>query len=107
MAAVRFLFDEQVPEQLIDALVRVEPAIEVFCVGQPPAPAKGSPDQLILHEAETHVWLIVTLNKHTMPQFAAEHITAGRHTWGVILFRRGFPIARCVDDLLLLWSSSQ
>lgn len=107
MAAIRFLCDEQVPEQLVDALVRAEPAIEAHCVGEPATPKKGSTDPDLIGAAETAGWMILTLDKNTMPGHVASHLAAGRHTCGVILLRRGLPIRRYVDDLVLMWSSSQ
>lgn len=107
MATICFLLDEDVPEELADALLRAEPAMEVCCVGQLPAPLEGTLDPEVLFAAEANRWALLTSDKSTMPDHVAAQLAAGHHTWGVCLLRHGFVLRRFVDDLLLMWSASQ
>jgi hypothetical protein len=36
-----------------------------------------------------------------------DHFAAGRHTHGVALLRKGFPFSTYVDELLLLWATTE
>src|SRR3989442_1321543 len=107
MSTVKYLFDENVPEPLADAMIRQEPAIEVLSVGQDRAPPKGTTDSELLKGAETGKYTLLTLDKRTIPVHVADHLAAGNHTWGVFILRRGFPIPRYVDILVRIWFSTQ
>jgi hypothetical protein len=106
MSTVRYLCDEMVPEQLMDALIQREPAIEIFIVGQEMAPPKGTLDPEVLLFAEKEKLGLITLDKRSMAGHVADHLAAGHHTWGVFNLRREFPILRYVEELVLIWSAS-
>jgi hypothetical protein len=57
MSTVQYLCDENVPEQLLDALIQREPAIEISFVGQELAPPKGTPDPEVLLVLREVVWV--------------------------------------------------
>ncbi len=105
MSAPTFLLDEDVPEFLADELVRLEPAMSTLQVGMHGAPPKGTKDPQLLVYAELNKVTLITMDKRTMPTHLAEHFRQGRHTWGVLLLRQGFPITRYCEDLILIWSS--
>jgi hypothetical protein len=107
MSTVRFFCDEPVAVFPADAVLRKEPAIEVWCVGQGTMPPKGTPDPDLLIFAEDRHYLFLTLDRKTMATHIADHLTAGRHTWGVFSLRIGFPVLRYADNLVLIWSESQ
>lgn len=104
MSRIRYLFDEDTDPDLIDALLRREPTVEVTRVGWPEAPPSGTPDPELLVAAETLGCMLVSRDKQTMPDHLIAHFAAGRHTHGVALLREGFRLGRYVDELLLLWS---
>lgn len=106
MSTVRYLRDENVPEQLMDALIQREPAIEISIVGQEIAPPKGTPDPEVLLFAEKEKLTFITLDKKSIARHVDNHLAAGHHTWGVIDLRRGFSILRYMEDLILIWSAS-
>lgn len=107
MSTVRYLCDENVPEQLIDALIQREPAIDISIVGQDMAPPKGTLDPEVLLFAEKEKMGLITLDKKSMAGHVADHRAMGHHTWGVFILRRDFPILRYVEDLILIWSASE
>jgi hypothetical protein len=107
MSVVRYLIDESIPEQLMNALIQREPAMEVFIVGQNMASPKGAPDPELLLFAEKEKLALVTFDKKSMDCHVTNHRATGHHTWGIFELRRGFSIRRYVDDLVLIWSASE
>jgi hypothetical protein len=106
MSTVSYLFDENVPEQLMDALIQREPAIEISIVGQETARPKGTLDPEVLLFAEKSKRALVTLDKKSIARHEANHRAVNHHTWGVFNLRNGFSTLRYVEDLILIWSSS-
>jgi hypothetical protein len=107
MSRIRFLFDEDANVKLIKALRRHEPGMELFRVGQAPAPPKRTLDPELLRYAEAEKLLFVTADRRTMPEHLAEHYAQGRHTWGVLLLKQGFAPARYIDDIVLIWHATE
>jgi hypothetical protein len=103
MTPLRFLLDECVSHDLIGALLSAEPAMDVIAVGQPGAPPKGTLDPDVLLAAETLGRTLISGDRSTMRRHLGDHFAAGHHTWGVILLRNGFPLARYVADIHLIW----
>jgi hypothetical protein len=106
MSTVRFLVDEPVAAALAKATRQREPAIDLLAVDEPNAPPKGTKDPELLVWCEAHRFLLVTIDRNTMPIHIDVHLKGGHHTWGVLQMRDGFAIPRYVDDLLLIWSAS-
>lgn len=107
MSTVCYLVDESVPEQLMDALIQREPAIEISIVGQEMAPPKGTLDPEVLLFAEKEKLALITLDKKSMARHVDHHLLAGHHTGGIFNLRKGFSILRYVEDLILIWSASE
>src|SRR5262245_48077893 len=107
MSQIRFLFDEDTDPDLIDALLRREPAVDALRVGWDGAPPTGTLDPDLLIAAEALGRMVVSNDKKTMPGHLAAHFAAGRHTHGVALLRQGFSFSAYVDDLLMLWTGSE
>jgi hypothetical protein len=103
MNSLRFMFDEDVNQDLVAALRNVEPAIDVIVVGLAGAPRKGTLDPDVLRAAETLGRTLISNDLSTMKDHLTDHFNAGRHTCGLILLRSGFPLARYVADIHLIW----
>ncbi len=104
-----FLLDEQVPTFVGDALVALEPMIEVLQVGvDPSTPPKGTLDADVLTFAETTGYAVVTFDKKTMRDEAYRHVASGRQTWGVFLFPDGNNLSagRVASELHMIWAAS-
>ena len=106
MANPRFLFDEHVWPVLAQALWQHEPAIDIVFVGDPGAPARGTLDPDLLIAADAMGRILVTQDKNSMPGHLTDHFVGGRHTHGVILLRRGFSLNAYLQDLLLIWHTT-
>jgi len=107
MTQLRFLFDEDTDPDLIEALLRREPAVDALRVGWEGAPAEGTLDPDVLLAAESLGRMLISRDKQTMPDHLAAHFAAGRHTHGVALLRQGFSFGTHVGELLMLWSASE
>jgi hypothetical protein len=107
VSQIRFLFDEDTDPDLIDALLRREPAVDALRVDWPEAPPAGTLDPEVLIAAESLGRMLVSNDKKTMPGHLAAHFAAGRHTHGVALLRQDFPWGAYIEDLLILWSVSE
>ncbi|MBI3467134.1 MAG: DUF5615 family PIN-like protein [Planctomycetes bacterium] len=107
MSAVRFLCDEHVGFALVRSLLKKEPGIDVLRIGQSAAPPLGTTNSALLLMVEADGRLLLTRDRRTMPQHVAEHLAAGRHTWGVFILRDGFSVGRLSEELLLVWSTSE
>jgi hypothetical protein len=46
-------------------------------------------------------------NRKTIPAHLKEHLEMDKHTPGILLIRRGISIKRLVEDLLLIWRTSE
>src|SRR5438552_2512590 len=99
MSAIRFLFDECIDPDLIDALVRREPTVDVQRVGWPGAPPSGTPDPQVLIAAEAEGRMLVSKDRQTMPGHITAHFVAGAHTHGVAMLRNGFSMGTLADEL--------
>jgi hypothetical protein len=84
------------------------PEIEVWMVGDPGAPERGTPDAEILLWCEVKGFCLVTNNRASMPVHLAEHLAAGRHVPGIfILNNRKMSIGETVQELAMIWAASK
>ncbi len=107
MSQIRFFFDEDTDPDLIEAVLRREPAVDALRVGWPEAPPCGTQDPEVLLAAESLGRMLVSKDRNTMPGHLIAHFAADRHTHGVALLRKGFSFVAYIDSLLLLWSASE
>jgi Domain of unknown function (DUF5615) len=106
MTKCRLLFDEHVGRSLASALRRKEPTIDIVRVGMSGAPPIGTPDPDLLIAAETKKRVLITKDAKSMKRHANNHLAAGRHTGGVFVLQKGFPLRRYTEELLLIWYAS-
>ncbi len=101
-----FLFDEHLRGPLWQAVVRHNADaglwLDVVCVGDPSDLPLASSDPAILQWAERENRLIVTEDRHTMPDHLQEHLHAGRHCPGILVLRQETPRQTLVDCLELI-----
>jgi hypothetical protein len=104
---VRFLLDENLPPRLKMALLRLNPAIDILCVGEPDAPPYGTLDPEVLRYVEGYQRLLVTDNRRSMPEHLEEHWAEGRHIWGLFWVRPKVPIGQLAQHLFLVWETTE
>jgi hypothetical protein len=100
--ALRFLLDEHVPSLYRTELIRREPGLVVWRLGDPEAPPRGTPDPLILEWCERQEFVLVTNNRKSMPAHLLDHLAAGRHVPGIVLFEPRMGIGAVLDELNLI-----
>lgn len=100
------LLDENLGARLRKALLQVAPDITAWCVGDVGAPALGTKDPEILTWCESHDFLLVTNNRRSMPVHLRDHLAAGHHIPGILVFRREMRIPDVIAELVLIWEAS-
>lgn len=107
MSRARFLLDEHLGHHLVRALRRKLEGITVRRIGDEGTLPLGSADPDVLAFCEREEWLLVSLDRATMPMHTMAHLEAGGHVPGVFLAAQRMSNAQIVDELLLIWENSE
>jgi len=97
-----YLLDEHVPRSLKTEIVRREPELTVWRVGEVGAPVLGTLDPQVLQWCELVECVLVTNNRRTMPAHLATHLAAGRHVPGIFVLDLHMSLAATADHLALV-----
>ena len=103
MRAPRFLADECVSHEIIDAFRKTESSIDIVFIGGPGMPPKGTPDPEVLQTAIRLGRVLVSGDRSTMTRHVVAHYQAGGHTAGVIFLKSDYLVGRYAADLYLIW----
>lgn len=106
MRDIVYLLDENVGPRLYHGLQQHWPEIPVHCVGHEGAPALGTADPDILRWCEAASVSLVTNNRASMPTHLRDHLLAGRHVPGIVIFRRQMALGDAIEELALIWGAS-
>lgn len=106
MNDIRYLLDENVNPVIRTELLKREPKLVVWKVGDPGAPSKGATDLEILRWCEQNSFILVTYNRKTVPGYLKEYIDNGGHVPGIFELNPDMSIGETVDELLLIWGAS-
>lgn len=104
---MRFLIDENLSPDLVDAIHHLEPQIDVKYVRGPDAPAEGTPDPAILEFCEREQRALITNNRKTMSGHERDHFALSGHHFGIFWLREGFSWGSYAADEFLLWAASE
>lgn len=107
MSQARFLNDENMRLSVVAALRRIEPAMDVWRVGQSGMPPFGSSDPDILAFCETAGRILISLDRASIRTHVEAHQAAGGQTSGVLLVTRRCSFRQLLDDLVLIWIASE
>jgi hypothetical protein len=107
VSAIRYLLDEHVDPALRAQLVRHEPDLAVWIIGDPGAPRHGSPDADILLWCEANGFSLVTNNRRSMPVHLGDHLAAGHHVPGIFVLNPNMTMGATIDELRLIWGASE
>lgn len=106
MRDIRYLLDENVTPVFRTELLKREPRLIVWKVGDPGAPSWGTDDPTILRWCEKNCFILVTNNRKTMPEHLSVHIEKGGHIPGIFELNPNMSIGETLDELLLIWGAS-
>ena len=83
--SLKYLLDENVNPVYQSQLLRRNPDLVMWVVGDPGAPPRGTLDPEILCWCEEHSFVLVTNNRTSMPVHLAAHIAQCRHVPGIFI----------------------
>lgn len=104
---VRFLLDENLSKQIKLATLRLNPAIDILCVGELDAPPLGTLDPEILIYLESSQRLLLTDNRKSMPGHLKSHWADNRHIWGLFWVRSQTQIGQLAQQIILIWETTE
>ncbi len=103
---VRYLLDEHVDPLYKTQILRQQPDLTVWLVGDPDAPPRGTLDPDILRWCEDTGFILVTNNRKSMPGHLIDHVHSGRHVPGILTLNPDMSIGQTIDQLLLIAAAS-
>ena len=106
MSRIRYLLDENVAPLFRIELVRREPAVVVWKIGDPGLPPRGTLDPEILCWCEREEYCLVTRNRKSMPPHLDAHLATGRHIPGIFTIRDQAALKQVLAALLLIWEAA-
>ncbi len=100
--SIRYLLDENMDPRYKAQLLRRQPHLVVWSVGDPGAPTKGTLDPDILQWCEDANFILVTNNRASMPPHLTDHLASGQHMPGIITLNEAMSIGQTIDELVLI-----
>jgi hypothetical protein len=107
MSAVRLLLDENVDPLDRQELLRREPSLVVWGVGDIGAPPDSTLDPEILIWCEQHAFILVTNNRKSMPLHLQNHLAQGRHVPGILVLNPQMSVGETIEELVLICGASE
>lgn len=104
---MRYLLDEHIDPIYRAQLLRAVPDLEVWIIGDPGAPRRGTPDPEVLIWCEEHAFMLVTNNRKSMPRHLADHLAHGRHVPGILVINPALTVGQLIDELVLIALASE
>ena len=101
-----YLLDEHLPRALKRALGLRGPGLEVWRIGDPGAPPRGTPDPVLLDWCETNNCILITNNRKSMPTHLAAHVERGRTIRGILVVDPDSGFAEIIEQLDLVTGAS-
>jgi len=101
---IQFQADADFSQTIVQALRRHQPAIDFQSADE--AGIRGLPDPEVLAFAAREGRLLVSHDRSTMPAHFTDFI-AKQHSPGVFIFAQDVPIGRAVEELLMIWETSE
>ena len=105
MSRPRFLGDHDLKEQIIDGVLRREPALEFIRARDVGMDDRS--DAEVLNYAAQNGFIIVSHDVNTMTSAAYALVDSGAKMSGLLMVQQSKPIAPAIDSLVLVWSASE
>jgi len=97
MSAIRYLLDENVDPLYRRELLRREPTLVVWRIGDISVPPEGTLDPDILLWCEGHSFILVTNNRKSMPPHLQDYLAQGWHVPGILVMNDKMSIGETVE----------
>ena len=105
MSRPRFLADQDFNEQIVNGVLRKEPAMEFFRLRE--LGLERQPDSRILDYSAQEGLLVCSHDVNTMIDEAYARIAAGELLTGLLMVHQRGLIAPVIESLLLIWAASE
>jgi hypothetical protein len=105
--ALRYLLDEHIDPAIRTQILRAAPDLEVWIIGDPGAPPRGTLDPDILIWCEDNDFVLVTNNRRSMPRHLSAHLALGRHVPGILVVSLAMTMGQLIDELVLIAGASE
>jgi len=102
---MKLLADENLHNGIVQGLLRQKRSLDVVRV--PDLHLSGADDRDVLAWAATEDRILMTHDLRTVPAHAYRRVERGERMPGVFAVRRSLPVARAIDDILLLSECSK
>ena len=104
--SLTFLLDENLPGRVVRAIQRHnltgELLLDIVRVGDLPELPLGADDSMVLLWAESANRILISEDKHTLPNHLETHLAAGRHSPDVFLVRPATRLSDLIEYLALI-----
>jgi hypothetical protein len=107
MEDIRYLLDENVDPIFRTDLLKRNPKIIIWKIGDPGVPTKGSADTEILEWCEENNFVLITNNRKSMPGHLKDHVAKERHIPGIIELNPKMNMGETIEELILIWTASE
>ncbi|HBL10469.1 MAG TPA: hypothetical protein DD379_03480 [Cyanobacteria bacterium UBA11162] len=99
---IKYLLDEHIPLVYRTQMLQRYPQLQVWVIGDPNAPPKGTSDSDILCWCEENRFILVTNNRKTMPVHLAKHLAAGCHVAGIFILNDDMTMGQIMEELMIV-----
>jgi Domain of unknown function (DUF5615) len=104
--SISYLLDENLSPLYRSQLLRHNPNLVVWLIGDSGAPVRGSSDPEILRWCEENGFVLVTSNRKSMPKHLRDHLAAGRHLPGILMLNPEASMGENIEELILISEAS-
>ena len=104
---MRLLLDEIVDPLYRHELLRREPSLVVWRVGDISAPPDSTLDPDILIWCEQNAFILMTNNRKSMPLHLQNHLAQGRHVPGILVLNPKMSVRETLEELVLICGASE
>ena len=104
---LQYLIDENMPDTYCQQLLRYQPSLTVFAIGNPNVPLKGTKDPELLQWCEDNNFILVTKNRRSMPVPLRDRLSGGKHIPGIFVLRSQAKVGQIIEELILMALASE
>ena len=104
--AIKYLLDEHIPIEYRRQMLLHYPQLQVWIIGDPSAPLKGTSDSDILSWCEEHGFILITNNRKTMSVHLTEYLSQGHHVPGIFIINDDMSMGEFIEELMIIAEAS-